>query len=92
MLDLLKFYFSRLGEFICWIVIVPYLHNKISYLIVAPIFPSWDLSEGFHTQKYCVYIDVIIVHVSQYLFFVALLVKTLVWLSIKIKIYSFAQV
>ena len=40
-----------MGEFIYWIVIVPYLLNKISYLTTAPVFPFWVLSGDFHNQN-----------------------------------------
>ena len=51
----------------------------------TPVFPSWLLFGGFHTQNtVSIYIDV--VDVSQYLLSIAILVKEIhVWFSIKIK-------
>ena len=82
--DSQRFDFSRLGELICWIVFVLYLHYKISYLITAPVFPSWVFS-GFPYPKILSILMWLLLYVSQYLFSVALLVKKLVWLSVKIK-------
>ena len=88
-----RFYFFRLGVLNHQIVFVPYIHNKNSYLIDALVFPSWGFIRGFPYPKHYVYIDVIIIDVSQYLLSVALLVKeNPVWLSIEIKIYCLALV
>ena len=74
------------------VVKVPYLNiNSISDYYTG--FPILGFIRGFPYPKHYVYIDVIVVDVSQYLLFVALIVKeTHVWLSVEIKIYCLSLV
>ena len=59
--DLQRFDFARLGKSIFWIVLVLYLHNKISYPIAAPVFPSWVFSKVSIPKNIGVFIGVIVV-------------------------------
>ena len=50
-----RFYFARLSVLNHWIIFVLYLHNKISYMTGAPIFPSWVLSGISISKILCLY-------------------------------------
>ena len=48
--------FRQVGWICLLIVKVPYLHNIKFISAYCTSFPSWVLSEGFHTQNNCLYL------------------------------------